>query len=175
MRNYSVPSYTSYRKDSSSFSVFSIEVWWDLMLLSLLECRSGSGTVVKLCSEPHLVSNLSVVDVDHFWNLQFTHLQFYLELWYSNFISKSSNSSDAGNSLETSWHLFRLTVIVAVISQCHYPSYWEKFPVTDLDKYTRKLMWKLFLLLTECYVSCNDFFFFFFKLKEMSLGFQKVY
>lgn len=35
-------------------------------LLSLLECGSGAGTVVRLFREPCLVSNLSVVDADHF-------------------------------------------------------------------------------------------------------------
>lgn len=42
------------------------------MLLSFQEnrvrmyCGSGSDMVVMLCSKPHLVSNLSVADVDHF-------------------------------------------------------------------------------------------------------------
>lgn len=53
-------------------------------LLSILEYGSGAGTVVRLCREPCLVSNLSVVDADHFWNPQFTHVQFGLELWYCN-------------------------------------------------------------------------------------------
>lgn len=35
-------------------------------LLSLLEYGCGAGAVVRLCREPHLLSNLSVVDVDHF-------------------------------------------------------------------------------------------------------------
>lgn len=35
-------------------------------LLSLLERGSGAGAVVRLCREPHLVSDLSVVDADHF-------------------------------------------------------------------------------------------------------------
>lgn len=34
-------------------------------MLSLLEYGSGAGTV-RLCREPHLVSNPNVVDVDHF-------------------------------------------------------------------------------------------------------------
>lgn len=66
-RNYNVPGFMSCGKDSSSFKSLALRYSETLcFLLSLLEYGSGAGAVVRLCREPHLVSNLSVVDADLF-------------------------------------------------------------------------------------------------------------